>query len=655
MSKKTKLKLPTGIHDMRLLIPMAKRRGITLGSESHDSSSSSEPIESSSYEIEGKISKPISVESHPIKSKMKDIEYLEKDKPSTDLRWWHPSGIILWVMRLPGRIKHHWEIFRPPLTVEQKKEKKELEELKRLTALVKKECHKYAHKLSYHLGQLGKKELLLSPNPDAVKRLKLVRFEVGTWDELFNKLVLKVDLDNLPDNVSNSQFALNPQYSLDISPRLGHDIKWESDNSGCRVTIFRRGKDGIPEYLTIEELWEHFPANRPQFAIPVGIGDNSTKYWIDPTEHPHLLVAGSTGGGKSNFVNSAICFWLNRGLRPSDFRLVLFDLKKGIEFQSYEGLPHLWHDDVIENGIIETLKDVRPAMERLQEILDDRLELLKKTGFKNFTEYNWAMKPEKRLPAFFIFWDEWARVRQSKTGMGKSAALKAISKLAEETTEDILREGVGANHDKLIEKTEGMGKEVLKIHTARNFGVQCESDLADFTNLSRAAGMFTILCTQYPSADVLSGAIRVNFSQKVVFNTSQGGSQSVLGNWDAVGLSPVGRSILEDQGQSFKCQTAFISTKEISGIVERAISGDIQPRAIKFGIGIDEILTYALHNRGGSLEVKDLYDYFKQKHVGRDWIYNEFRKLEGQEVTISGEKYRVKPKGYKTGRKLERV
>jgi len=650
---KRKLKLPPGIRDMHLLIPMAKRRGISIEHSSRDLSSSSEPVESSSREIEGKMTKPISAESRPISGKIKEIEVDDPDKPSTDLRW-HPKGILLRIIRLPGTIKRNWEIFYPPKTEAEQKEKQDLETLKSRTTLVKKEIHKYARQISKDLGQLGKKELIFAPDQGAVKRLKLVRFECASWDELFNKLVLKVNSDTLPDNVSLSQLALDPKYSLDLAPRVGHDIKWESDNSGCRVTIFRKGKSGIPDFVTIEELWEKFPDNRPRFALPVGIGDNSTRYWIDPTANPHLLVAGSTGGGKSNYVNSAICFWLNRGLRPEDFRLILFDLKKGLEFHSYLGLPHLYSDDTIKSGVIETLADVRPAMDRLGEILDERLELLKQTGFKNFTEYNLAMKPGKRLPAFFIFYDEWARIRLHRNIMTKANASKAVLKLASATTEDILREGVGSNHDKLLEKTEGMGKEVLKIRANQNFGVQCEEDLAEFTNLARAAGLFVVLATQYPSAEVLSGAIRVNFGQKIVMSTSQGGSQSVLGNWDAVGLNPPGRCILEDQGQNYQCQTAFITTKQITGIVERATTGKILPRLEKFDIGLEEIFEYALHNRGGSLEVKDLWEYFRQKHVGRDWIYNALREEEGKTVTVAGEKFIVRPRGHHTGRRLER-
>lgn len=652
---KTKLKLPPNIRNPRLLIPMAKRRDITLGSSSRDLSTNSEHVETSSHDIEGKMSKALSMDSHPIKGKMQDLVYDTPDKPSTDIRWWHPRGIILWMKRLPGRVRHWREIFFPTLTLEEQKEKKDLEELKSRTKLVKKECHVYARQVSKALAQLGEKELLYSPNPEAGRKLKMVHFDCGSWDELFNKLVLSVEKDHLPSYVSISEFAINPKFSLDIAPRVGHDVKWECDNSGVRITIYRKGKDGIPDYVSTETLWEKFPDNKPLYTVPVGIGDNSSRYFLDPTEYPHLLVAGATGWGKSNFINQLLCFWLNRGLKPSDLQLVLFDLKKGMEFSAYEGLPHLYHDETIQTGIIETLAGVRPAMNRLQEILDERLELIKRAGFKNLQEYNWGVPAARRLPAIFIVFDEWAKIRLSRSGIGKSAALKAVSKLAEETTEDILREGVGANHDKLVEKTEGMGKEVLKIQQARHFGLQAEQDLSDFTNLSRAGGMYVILCTQHPSQEVISGLIRCNFSTKIILNTSQGGSQASLGNWAAAGLEFKGRAIFEDRGENIKVQTAFISTKDINGIVYRATTGEIQPKLDKLGIGLDEILVYALHNRGGSLEVKDLYDYFKQKGVARDWIYNELRRKEGQEVTISGERYRVKPRGNHVGRRLVRI
>jgi hypothetical protein len=129
---KIKLKLPPGIRDMHLLIPMAKRRGISIEHSSRDLSSSSEPVESSSREIEGKLSRPVSAESRPIEGKIKEIEVDDPDKPSTDLRW-HPKGILLWIIRLPGTIKRNWEIFYPPKTEAEQKEKQDLETLKSRT------------------------------------------------------------------------------------------------------------------------------------------------------------------------------------------------------------------------------------------------------------------------------------------------------------------------------------------------------------------------------------------------------------------------------------------------------------------------------------------------------------------------------------------
>lgn len=641
---------------MRLLVPMARRRGRILGSQSRDASSSSEPLKSASRDIEGEISKELSIESHPIVGKALEIPYETPDKPSTDLKR-KPKGIIRLIKYLPGRISSFWQMLFPPPTEEELEGKEELRKLNSRTKLVKKECRIYARKISDTLSNLGEKEILLSAGTDKPKRrIKKPKFEMGTWDQLFTKIILslRTDAKYVPSNMSISELALDPKFSLDLSPSLHHDVKWVCDNSGVRVTIFRHGRDGLPDYIDTDTMWARVTDNKSPFTIPVGFGDNSAAHWLDPSEYPHLLVSGGTGWGKSNFVNQLLCFWLWRGLTPQDLQLVLFDLKRGMEFSFYENLPHLYKDDVIKTGIIEDLDGVMPALVRLQEVLDHRLELIKTKGFKSLQEYNWAAKPEDRLPTIFIVIDEWAKIRLSRSGLGQSAVMEKINQMIRDEVEDILRKGLGTNYVKLSEILSEFTKRVLKIRQSRHFGLEAEQKLSDFCSISRAAGIFVILSTQHPSKEVIGPLILTNFPSRIVFNCSVGGSMAALRTQSAFGLQYKGRAILQDSGIETLLQTPMISTSDINGIVYKVITGEPMKLG-KMGIGMQEILIYSLHNLNGMLDILTLYDTFRTKGIRKEWLRNNLKAIESREVTLSGVLYKVLPRGKYNPRRLQRI
>lgn len=652
-----KSKIPTTIHNTQLLVSMSNRRGKKLGSTSQAYSSHSEKAESTSKAIKGKMSKGHSSQSRPVKGKPIEIPVEDPDKPSTDLRR-KPKGIIRWVKYLPGRVRRFWWILNPPLTEDELEGKEELRKLISRTKLVKREAHKYEKLASGKLAQLGERELLNSPSPDKPKRLKLVKWDVAAWDELFTKIILSMRTDpkHLPAYVKISELARDPLYADEMLPTLGHFTKWECDEAGVRLIIFRHGLDGLPPFVNTETMWKRCPENKPPLTVPVGFGDNSSAHFIDPAEYPHLLVTGGTGWGKSNMINQLICFWLWRGIKPADLQLVMFDLKKGMEFASYENLPHLYKDDVIKTGIIEDLEGVLPALHRMQEIRDQRMEQIKRAGYKNFQEFNWGSKPEKRLPAIFLVFDEWAKIRLSRSGFGPRALASTTAKLAKETVISILRKGAGASNEKLTEIQTEFGNQILKLRQSRHFGLEAEEMLAEFTNLARAAGMYVILSTQHPSREVLTGLIMINFPTRIVLNSSVGGSMAALGTQSAFRLEYKGRAILLDRGEEIKIQTPMISQADINSIVHSAITGEAMSDLGKMvGTGIEEVLIYSLHNLDGVLDIQKLYSIFKSKGVRRDWVMNSLKALDGKEINLSGVTYRVKSPGYHVARRLIRV
>ena len=648
-------KIPTNITDTNQLRSMERRRGILARKISRLFHNQSTPLHNIASSQNGKMSSDRSSLSRPVRNKKHDVPVDDPLKPSIDLRR-KPKGIIRWAKLLPGRVKRFYLTLFPALTDEEIETREIERKEKEKDKLCIREARMYGKLASNKLAQLGMRELLNSPDPNKPKRLKQVHWSMITRDALFNKIVLRMDTNpaHLPTYVRVSELGRNPLYSDEMLPTLGKYSQWNSEDWGVGLTIFRHGLEGLPEYVETDELWKRCPENKPPLTVAVGFGDNSSTHFIDPAEYPHLLVCGGTGWGKSNTVNQIICFWLHRGITPGELQLVLFDLKKGMEFASYANLPHLYRDEVIETGIIEDLEGVLPALHRMQEVRDQRMEQIKKAGYKNFQEYNLGViRQSDRLPAIFLVFDEWAKIRLSRSASGPKALVKEVTQLCNLTVLEIFKKHAQEDRTKLYDVLMDFGKGILKLRTSKHFGLEAEEMLAEFTNLARAAGMYVILSTQHPSKEVLTGLIMINFPTRIVLNSSVGGSMAALATPHAFGLEYKGRAILMERGTETKLQTPCIKPETIRAIVHKAITGeDIGIGGVK---GIEEILQYSLEHLDGMLDLTKLFAIFKEKKVRYKWLQNALRAGEGLEFILSGTSYKVSHKGKNQPRRLIRI
>jgi len=225
---------------------------------------------------------------------------------------------------------------------------------------------------------------------------------------------------------------------------------------------------------------------------------------------PHLLIAGTTGSGKSVCVNSILsCFLLNN--TPDDLRLVLVDPKR-VELTSYNGIPHLLAPVVVE------VERVVGALQWMTREMDKRYHEFAKVGSRNITDYNARMKAEgkKKLPFLLIVIDELADLMMIAPNETESA----ITRLAQ---------------------------------------------------LARATGIHMILATQRPSVDVVTGLIKANFPARIAFAVASGvdsrvildqpGAERLLGRGDMLYQAP-------DAPAPVRLQGVFVSDHEIQKLVE---------------------------------------------------------------------------------------
>ncbi|MBI4760277.1 MAG: DNA translocase FtsK [Chloroflexota bacterium] len=238
---------------------------------------------------------------------------------------------------------------------------------------------------------------------------------------------------------------------------------------------------------------------------------------------PHLLIAGTTGSGKSVCVNSILtCLLLHN--TPDELKLILVDPKR-VELTGYNGIPHLLAPVVVE------VERVVGALQWMTREMDRRYHLFAQVGSRNINDYNAKMKlqGQKRLPLLVIVIDELA---------------------------DLM----------MIAPTE------------------TEQSITRLAQLARATGIHMILATQRPSVDVVTGLIKANFPARIAFavasNTDsrvildQPGAERLLGRGDMLFQAP-------DAAAPVRLQGVFVSDREINTLVEfwRAQLGGGSPYA----------------------------------------------------------------------------
>lgn len=238
---------------------------------------------------------------------------------------------------------------------------------------------------------------------------------------------------------------------------------------------------------------------------------------FDLTKTPHLLVAGSTGSGKSVCVNSIIISLLMR-YRPDELKLVLVDPKK-VELTNYNGIPHL---------LCPVVSDPKKASLTLQKVvveMDQRFQLFSEKVVKNIAGYNdWVEKENKKNP---------------DNPIPKMPYLVVII-------------------DELADLMLVASKEV-------------EESIARITQLARAAGIHLIVATQRPSTDVVTGLIKNNIPSRIAFSVSsqidsrtildQSGAEKLLGRGDMLYL-PFG------ENHPTRVQGCYVADDEIERVIE---------------------------------------------------------------------------------------
>jgi len=291
-----------------------------------------------------------------------------------------------------------------------------------------------------------------------------------------------------------------------------------------------------------------------RYRVPLALGKDVYGHPIiaDLSEMPHLLIAGSTGSGKSVCINSIITSLLYR-FPPDQLRFVMID-PKVVELQQYNSLPHL----VVP--VVTDPKKVVLALRWVVNEMEKRYQIFARVGVRNIKSFNDRPKNKplpQQQPELPL------RARREKIEAGTDG-------FAVEVDEEIV-----IPRDDDIVVPEKLSYIVVIIDELADLMLVAPADvemaIARITQMARAAGIHVIVATQRPSVDVITGVIKANIPARIAFQVASKvdsrtildamGADKLLGKGDMLYLPPGSAKLIRAQG-------ALITDQEINALVE---------------------------------------------------------------------------------------
>ncbi|MEC8063524.1 MAG: DNA translocase FtsK 4TM domain-containing protein [Pseudomonadota bacterium] len=287
---------------------------------------------------------------------------------------------------------------------------------------------------------------------------------------------------------------------------------------GIEIPNFKRNTVGLRKLFESDR----FQSAKSPLSLALGVDISGQPVVVDLAKMPHLLVAGTTGSGKSVGLNALLLSMLFR-TSPEDLRLILIDPKM-LEFAVYEGIPHLL------TPVVTDMKDAASALHWCVNEMERRYKLMSDVGVRNITGYNTKLDEISKLGSYI-----------GASGIEHQGHLPNIVVIADEFADMMMM----------------VGKKVEQL-------------IARLAQKARAAGIHLILATQRPSVDVITGLIKANIPTRLSFQVSskidsrtiidQQGAEALLGAGDMLYLSP-------GSGVPLRAHGAYVSDEAVASVV----------------------------------------------------------------------------------------
>jgi S-DNA-T family DNA segregation ATPase FtsK/SpoIIIE len=319
--------------------------------------------------------------------------------------------------------------------------------------------------------------------------------------------------------VTRYELQLAPGTKVSKVAGLKDDLSYALATTEIRILAPIPGKQAVgvevpnlsPRIVTLGDVYDDLPGSASPLAVWLGKDISGNAVWADLARMPHILIAGTTGSGKSGCINTILTSILLRST-PDEVRLILIDPKR-IELNYYESIPHLL------TPVVSNPKEASAVLTNVVAEMERRYERLSIVRARNLPEANRAFRArgEEPLPYLLVVIDELADLMMTSPQMVEDAIIRLAQK-------------------------------------------------------SRAVGIHLVLATQRPSVDVITGMIKANVPSRIAFAVSSmtdsrvildgAGAESLLGQGDML-FKPLGTSRLQ------RVQGAYVSEDEVALVVEQ--------------------------------------------------------------------------------------
>ncbi|GAD17398.1 DNA translocase FtsK [Lentilactobacillus otakiensis] len=365
------------------------------------------------------------------------------------------------------------------------------------------------------------------PQDDQSGELQSIDHNAQVLQKTLDSFGVKAEIKHVSLGPSVTKYELHPDIGVKVSRivNLADDIALALAAKDIRIEAPIPGKSligiEVPNRkiatVSFRDVVEHQPDNHGHvLQVPLGKDVNGNVITADLTKMPHLLIAGSTGSGKSVAINGIITSILLHA-KPSQVKLMLIDPKK-VELGVYNGIPHLL------SPVVSEPKKAARALQKVVSEMENRYELFAKFGQRKISTYNDFVAKNNRendtkiqpMPYIVVIVDELADLMMTVSNDVEAAIIR-------------------------------------------------------LAQMGRAAGIHMILATQRPSVDVITGLIKANVPSRIAFAVSSGidsrtiidtnGAEKLLGRGDMLFL-PI------DSNTPIRVQGAFIPDKDVSRVVK---------------------------------------------------------------------------------------
>ena len=322
--------------------------------------------------------------------------------------------------------------------------------------------------------------------------------------------------------VTRYELQLAPGTKVGKVAALKDDLAYALATTEIRILAPIPGKQAVgvevpnlsPNIVTLGDIFDELPSAASPLSVWLGKDISGTSVHADLARMPHILIAGTTGSGKSGCINTMLCSILLRAT-PDDVRMILVDPKR-VELGLYESIPHLL------TPVVSSPKQASAVLTNVLAEMERRYERMSVSRARNLQELNRALRKrgDAQLPYLLVVIDELADLMMVSPQEVEDAVIRLAQK-------------------------------------------------------SRAVGIHLVLATQRPSVDVITGMIKANVPSRIAFAVSSqtdsrvildtSGAESLLGQGDML-FKPLGTSRLQ------RVQGAYVSEEEIALIVDQCRS-----------------------------------------------------------------------------------